>query len=72
MNDKGEAEILFQDQGAGDIFIVEDKMLLSSGTDLWNSTLYVTDFAGNRLQDLGKAQALASDRERGVSQTKRY
>ncbi len=67
MNDKGEAEILFQDQGAGDIFIVEDKMLLSSGTDLWNSTLYVTDFAGNRLQDLGKAQALASDRERGLA-----
>ncbi len=67
MNDKGEMEILFQDQGAGDIFIVEDKMLLSSGTDLWNSTLYVTDFAGNRLQDLGKAQALASDRERGLA-----
>lgn len=26
MNDKGEAEILFQDQGAGDIFIVEERV----------------------------------------------
>ena len=53
MNDKGEAEILFQDQGAGDIFIVEDKMLLSSGTDPVSYT-HLSQFASRKSWSFSK------------------
>lgn len=66
LNAQGEREVLFSDNGGGDIYIVKDRMILMDQGNPWSSSSYITDFQGNVQRQLEDSYPVAADRERGL------
>lgn len=63
---EGEQEVIFSDNGAGDIYIVKDRMILTDNENTWDVSAYAADLEGNEVRRFESSYPVASDRERGL------